>query len=627
MKQKTEEKQGFIKEVCKNVRLIWKMDPFYLPFSALRMIISVVMPFITIFLSAEIMDQMVDKKPFDEIMVTVLWMLGTVFVLEVARDLLRYVVTVRRSVIFDYKNTELADKSVRMDYDILERNSTMDKLAKAEGGGDAMGGFPQYIETLLSMVGGCVSLATAIVSIFGLFSSELVTGQGGLVYFMTSPYSTILLLICIGISVLVNSRCEVKSGKLNYEANIQNTEQQRVYQFFFNLIFNQSIGKDIRLFRIQPLIATEQKNSQEKIEKVKKDTLRKTLRIDGFSMIVYQIFILLAYFFVGIKTVLGVISLGEMTKYIGIILLVQSRVSTIFSTLNTLKNHNIYIRDYCGYVDIPNEKYEGTLPVEKRNDSDYQLEFRNVSFHYPNSEQLILKNITFQLQVGQKLAIVGPNGAGKTTFIKLLSRLYDPSEGEILLNGINIKKYSYEEYQSLFSVVFQDFSIFSFPLAENVAGSTKYDEDRIWESLRKAGIDERVKKLPKGLQTKLMKDQQEDGEEGMEISGGEQQKIALARALYHDAPIVILDEPTSALDPIAEQDIYERFNSMVEEKTAVFISHRMSSCRFCDKVIVFNEGQIIQDGTHEELVKQDGLYAEMWNAQAQYYTKAVSTGS
>ena len=245
------------------------------------------------------------------------------------------------------------------------------------------------------------------------------------------------------------------------------------------------------------------------------------------------------------------------------------------------------------------------------------MEFRNVSFHYPNNDELVLKNITTKIRVGRKLAIVGKNGSGKSTFIKLLCRLYDPTEGEILLNGIDIKKYDYDEYRQIFSVVFQDFQLFSFPVAQNVAAGLEYDEEKVWRALAQAGMAERVKNMEKGLDTVIYK--QED--EGVEISGGEAQKLAIARALYKDAPVVILDEPTAALDPVSELEVYERFDEMVEEKTAIYISHRMSSCRFCENIVVFEDGNIAQIGNHDTLVSQNGLYRELWNAQAQYYQK------
>ncbi|QAA33135.1 ABC transporter ATP-binding protein [Clostridium manihotivorum] len=234
----------------------------------------------------------------------------------------------------------------------------------------------------------------------------------------------------------------------------------------------------------------------------------------------------------------------------------------------------------------------------------------------------MLKNLSIKLNIGEKLAIVGMNGSGKTTFIKLLSRLYEPNEGQILLNGIDIRKYDYEEYTRLFSIVFQDFRLFSFSLGQNVAASVEYDEDYAKEVLYEVGFEHRLKNMPKGLSTALYKNFEEDG---VEISGGEAQKIALARALYRNAPIIILDEPTSALDPIAEFEIYSKFNEIVGSKTTFYISHRLSSCRFCDEIAVFDNGQIVQKGSHEELLKnQQGLYYSLWHAQAKYYDDKVS---
>lgn len=257
--------------------------------------------------------------------------------------------------------------------------------------------------------------------------------------------------------------------------------------------------------------------------------------------------------------------------------------------------------------------------MEKRNDNEYEIEFRNVSFSYPGSRKKVLDHVSFRFRVGEKLALVGKNGAGKTTFIKLLCRLYDPTDGEILLNGIDIKKYDYQEYQSLFSVVFQDFKLFSFELGQNVAANTDYEEEEVYRCLEKAGIGQRVRQMKQGLKTVLY----QTGDNGVEISGGEAQKIAIARALYKDAPIIIMDEPTSALDPISEYEIYSKFDRLVCNKTAIYISHRMSSCRFCDRIIVFDEGNIRENGTHEQLLAQNGLYSQMWKAQAKYYEETA----
>ena len=253
--------------------------------------------------------------------------------------------------------------------------------------------------------------------------------------------------------------------------------------------------------------------------------------------------------------------------------------------------------------------------MEKREDGEYELAFENVSFHYPGKEELVLKEVNCRLRIRGKLAVVGRNGAGKTTFIKLLCRLYEPTQGRITLNGVDIRKYDEEEYRRLFGVVFQDFRLFAFPVWENITAGFARSDERIWEALRQADAGELAKRLPQGLDTFLYK----NVEDGVEISGGEAQKLALARALYKDAPVVILDEPTAALDPKAEAEIYAHFNKMVEGRTSIYISHRMSSCRFCDDIIVFEDGRIVERGSHETLFAAGGSYARMWNAQARYY--------
>jgi len=250
-------------------------------------------------------------------------------------------------------------------------------------------------------------------------------------------------------------------------------------------------------------------------------------------------------------------------------------------------------------------------------DRDYEIEFRDVSFKYPRSESYALKDVSMKFKIGERLAVVGPNGSGKTTFIKLLCRLYDPTEGEILLNGIDIRKYNYLDYMSIFSVVFQDYKLFAFKLGENVGAKVDYDKEIAKECLIKAGFGDRLAEMENGTETYLYKGYNKDG---VDISGGEAQKIALARTLYKDAPFIVLDEPTAALDPVAEAEVYSKFDEIAGDKTAVYISHRLSSCRFCDTIAVFDNGRVVQKGTHDELVaKENGKYHELWFAQAKYY--------
>lgn len=613
-------KREFWRTLRNNICLIHEMSPGFIPVALSHTIFRRAIPFVEIILGARIVDMLAAGAGFSRIITVALILVGTVLLLSFAADTLAHIQSIKYVQLSDAKNMALARKAMEMDYDILEKNSTRELMSKAENNSDAMGGLAAYAQSVMEAAGSVISIISALVTMGSLFVTSRALGEGYLFSFFRSPVSTLCLLVLMGAGIYAGGKCEAKKGAIHYQADMANVDSSRIYWYFFNLIFQYSAGKDIRIFHMRNIIHNKGKAALEEIDNVKKEALRSALKVDFWSMALQHGFMLCAYLFAGLKAILGIISIGGLTKYVSTLLLLQGQVSRLFSLLIRLRTHNTYLGSFSEYLETPNEKYEGTLPVEKRMDQEYELEFRDVSFSYPGSSRMVLQHVSFRLRIGGKLAIVGANGAGKTTFIKLLCRLYDPTEGEILLNGINIKKYDYKEYIGLFSVVFQDYKIFSFSVAENVSASQDFDEEKVIKSLKEAGLYERVKEMKDGIHTKLLKDQQEDGEEGLEISGGERQKLALARALHRDAPVVILDEPTSALDPIAEQDIYQRFNNMVQDKTAIFISHRMSSCRFCDTVIVFDGGRIVQTGSHERLLgDKEGIYSRMWEAQAKYY--------
>ena len=325
------------------------------------------------------------------------------------------------------------------------------------------------------------------------------------------------------------------------------------------------------------------------------------------------------YVFTCLKAWGGAFDVGSITQYVGAATAMVDNIFALTGLIGVLEANTGYLEKTFEFLDIPNAMYQGSLTTEKRADRRYEVEFRDVSFQYPGSDIWALRHVNMKFKVGKRLAIVGENGSGKTTFIKLLCRLYDPQEGQILLNGIDIRKYRYDDYMNIFSVVFQDFQLICQPLGANVAGSMHYDRNRVQKALVDAGFGERLASMEKGLDTMIYKKLSEDG---VDVSGGEAQKIAIARALYKDAPFIILDEPTAALDPIAEAEIYGKFDKIAGDKTAIYISHRLSSCKFCDEIVVFHEGEVIQQGTHVSLVADtNGKYFQLWNAQAQYYTE------
>ena len=347
---------------------------------------------------------------------------------------------------------------------------------------------------------------------------------------------------------------------------------------------------------------------------------RLNLNAGMFSGLSHGIIAVAAYLFIVGSAVTGDISVGEVLLFVGAVHGMVNGFYSVSEVMHGLLDQCTRIQSTLDFMEMPQVMEKGTLPVEKRLDNEYEIEFKNVSFKYPGSENYALKNFNMNLRIGQKLAVVGLNGSGKTTMIKLLCRLYDPTEGEITLNGIDVRKYDINEYRDIFSVVFQDFKLLSLTIAQNLTCGKDRDDEHMNEVLGLVGLGERMKTMESGLDTYIYN----DFEKGVEISGGEAQKIALARAVYKNAPFILLDEPTSALDPIAEYEIYKDFNEITTDKTAIYISHRLASCRFCHDIAVFHEGSLIQRGNHDELLSDtSGKYHELWHAQAQYYNESA----
>ena len=377
-------------------------------------------------------------------------------------------------------------------------------------------------------------------------------------------------------------------------------------------------GTDNRIYRQQLTIDRFFRKFNQEHRKIFMDTQHK---IFCFVTVPGTVFFWLttgfSYLIVCYYCALGAFPVGSIIKYVSYLGRLTECIQTLLDIPGRIWQNEKFLADYLAFFDIKNDMYQGSLAVEKRSDRQFDITFRNVSFRYAGSRSFALRNINLDLRSGERLAVVGMNGSGKTTFIKLLCRLYEPTEGEIIMNDFNIRKYDYRQYLDIFSVVFQDYNLLAVPLGNNVSCSASWDEERARGLLEDTGFGKRYREMPRGLETPIYKDFDADG---VELSGGEAQKIALARALYRDTPFIILDEPTAALDPIAEAEIYEKFDRIAGDRTTIYISHRLSSCRLCDRILVFHEGRIVQTGTHQELLADEtGKYYEMWHAQAQYY--------
>lgn len=379
-----------------------------------------------------------------------------------------------------------------------------------------------------------------------------------------------------------------------------------------------SLAKDIRIFGMRPWLEDIYKSTLHLYEDF---ILRREMHFilaDIVEIIMTLLRNGIAYYYLITMTISNEISVAQFLLYFTAISKFTSWANEVLSNLYTLHKQSLDLNGIREYVEAAEIfKFNNGKSIERNKNSSYKIELRNVSYSYPNVNEKTLDNINLTIEAGEKLAIVGLNGAGKTTLVKIICGFYDPTEGEVLLNGVNIKEYNRNEYYNLFSAVFQKFSVLDVTLAENVAQTdVNIDFEKVKSCIEKAGLSDKVKSLPKQYQTYIGRKVFEDG---IELSGGEVQRLMLARALYKEGAIVVLDEPTAALDPIAENDIYMKYNDMTKGCTSIFISHRLASTRFCDRIILIAHGKIAEEGTHDSLMKVNSIYADLFNIQSKYY--------
>ena len=592
----------------------------FFPAATLYTVVGAILPYVTVFFSAQILKELALLRRPD---VLRNWVIAGVLctgLCAVAKAVLFQRTETLLDDLYGRKGVLFCRKFFSMDYVDVDKQETHDLRAQiAQNENWSSFGLMQvpeiYERTLKSLIGILSGIALTVT----LFTSPVPESAGKLTALNNPVFILILAGIMIFICILAGKFEEKSTSYWSCVAE-EATLSNRVFSFFGFIGEHKGRGADIRMYNQQNLV-TFYWNGDSAFGATGKIGKLALGPIGGYSALGTGVVALITgfvYVFTCLKAWGGAFDVGSVTQYVGAATTMAGSIFELTAQLGNLKTNAGYLDATFRFLDIPNSMYQGSLTTEKRSDRQYEVEFRNVSFRYPGREDWALKNVSMKFKVGRRLAIVGENGSGKTTFIKLLCRLYDPQEGEILLNGIDIRKYRYDDYMGIFSIVFQDFQLISQSLGSNVAGSIDYDPQRVKQALADAGFGPRLESLPKGLDTQLYKDY---GEDGIEVSGGEGQKIAIARALYKDAPFLILDEPTAALDPIAEAEIYEKLNDMVGDKTAIYISHRLSSCKFCDEILVFDRGSILQQGTHEALLEQaSGKYAQLWNAQAQYYT-------
>lgn len=561
-------------------------------------IITAIMPFPNVIFSGKIVDSITSGTSFFQVIYFVLLLFG----IDLVLTLISIYLTKSREYLFvkltNKLDNEINEKCMNIDFEQFNDSAIQDRIL------------------LINQAVRGNNFFTSLTTVFATIS-KIITLIG--IVIIMSKLNVWILSIALIVIIL---QALLHYVRLKYERKFKadSVHDQRNISYVSNLAKDIQIKKDVITYNMGDFIIGKMQSFQKAMLVFEKQRVK----VGGFIEIaIYTLsvaFQIAAYMLIGINAFNGSISIGDFTMGIASLINFMSASSFVATNIVNFNDGFFYIKQYNSFLKF-RSKYleEADVSISDIDLSNIEIEFRNVSFRYPNSTSFVLKNINLTICNKERLGIVGFNGAGKTSFVLLLTRMYEPTEGQILLNGIDIKRINYRDYQTIFATVYQDYSLMAFSLLNNIAVSDEVSEEEkntILNMFEKNGMGERLKKLYRGLDTPISKNLSASG---VDLSGGERQKIAIIRALYKDSPVLILDEPTSALDPVAESEVYQKFAEMSQRKTTVFISHRIYSTRFCDKIAVFNSGEIVEYGSFDELLKKKGLYYEFFQTQAENY--------
>lgn len=602
-----------LKTVFAAFREMHRLEKRVIPTAVTVAFVTAIMPFVNIWFTSKIIDLLGNAADIKTLAVYIGLAVGINAVLFFANYYLGDMQFVYRSLMYNKELQRISSKLLDIEYQKLENSKFKELVHKhSEAQDRVFSSFVQLVWMMRDFISGALTLIISVVIITPLLKIGFMkTGNS----FFERPAFLLTIFGAIAVMAVIILVVAVKMNKAWFKASDEYSRLDRIFYYFLNMFSDYNTGKEIRIYKEQDLI---KHTATDKLltdgEKILKKASANTARQSSFVAILGALVGFGIYLFIGVKGLYGLFGIGSLVLYCGAFMQIIGGIMKMAVTFGKTAEMVPLVNYYFEIINTENEMTYGNKTLDLSN--GFNIEFKNVSFKYPGTENYALQNVNLSIKNGEHLAVVGRNGSGKTTFIKLMCRLYDVTDGEILINWVNIKEYTKESIINLYSVVFQDFKIFSVSLKDNICASSKLDNSKLYSCLESANIADRTRKMPEKENTYLYKDLDKSG---VEISGGEAQKLALARALYKDAPVVVLDEPTAALDPIAENEIYSRFNSFVENKTAIYISHRLSSCVFCDKVAVFDKSRLVESGTHKELLSADGKYFELWNAQAKYY--------
>lgn len=580
--------------ICFSVRTIWEVKRRYFFYLYIEIVVCAIIPFIDILGIKWFINEIISsERSINNLVAVAAFIVIGKFLSNSLTKFSRDKKNICIDKIDRKVKTNINDVSMHIKFEDTEDPVVLDQLKLAMKSYEQVG-IRAIGEFIFSVISGIIILI-------------------GVAYIIIN--CSLILFVVIICDFILSAKINEKIVNIYYKYFPLTTDRERGVDYITNKLPSYQYGKEIRIYNAIELILKKQKEMTDSIVEIRKEQNCKIRSVSSTWDIIHNGLTGIMYIILAYETIKDKITLGDFSS-------IASATSTFNTALNSLVgafvNFNVQTKQMLTvieYLKRANEQDNG-----RQNMKDIKgvtIEFRNVSFKYPRSDEFTLKNINLTIESGERIAIVGENGAGKTTFIKLLCRLYNVTEGEILVNGKSINDYKFEEYVKILSVVFQDFKLLAFSIRENIIGNDNKDMDEVlMDMCETCGVANMVNKTSKKLGTSLYKMFEEDG---IVPSGGEAQKLAIVRALYKNAPVVILDEPTATLDPISEHEIYQYFNTLVENRTAIYISHRLSSCKFCDKIVVLVDKCIKEIGSHEELVNANGVYANMYNVQSQYY--------
>ena len=591
------------------IKLLWAMDRKFPVIVILQGGLNALLFYLPVILVARILDLLVYREnSADPVSIAVVGLVG-IWILKGVKALLEKEMKTRSYQIAMRFETLVPVNTLNISFSDLESDYAKEMRARILADRSWGSGFFGVADKFCNLCNSGFELLGSVIMLIPLAMQVSGSAAGKV---------AAALLFNIGLAVVGASVYAKWYQKKESAAMNQMTQAEKNSRFWYmdeggsGAIGAQSL-KDIFMYRAKKMI---QKTVDTEREGVRKNVFT-IARINGAGGLgtgmIQGILLCVSYYCVLALAIAGTITVGMVLRYAQAIFQACMSVSASIRLAGEFRTDVGRIASTLEYLNLEAEKTKGDSFTEM---TKGVIEFRNVSFRYPGTKELVLDHVSLKIEPSEKIAVVGKNGSGKTTLVKLLCRLYEPEEGEILWNGKNIREYDLREWQKIFAIVFQDYSLLSLTLGQNVAASEQYEAERAKEVLQLAGFGERLNKLKKGLETVVYPEYEQDG---VSFSGGEEQKIAIARAIYKGGQICILDEPTAALDPVSESRVYESFDEIVKGKTAVYISHRLSSCKFSDRIFVLDNGKIAESGTHEALLSKNGLYAQLWQAQAQYY--------